>query len=408
MNFGGLRRFPLFWTGRAASQFGDEITVLALPWLVAESTASPLAVGTLQACSFLPMMLFGLPLGVLADRQSRRWSMIYSDLIRVILLGSLPFVVALGFDTALAHVLVVAFVAGACRVLFEASSHAFLADLVPAREIGRSNARLSFTEGVAIVAGPSLGGLLIVVLGAAGAITADAVTFLVSAIAVSLILPVRERREEGRGKVGTAVRAGLRFIRRHDQIKPLAIALTFANLGSGIVGGLVVLFFQRTLRLEGWEAGLAYACNGVGAIIASILSGRVSARLGFGRTVIAGLISSCVGFALLASATHSTWVFTAGGGMAVIGVGVYLSIIASASLRQHLVPGELLGRVTASYRIFLSGALGIGALVGGIIGELASVRVALFVTFGIYVVVVVSALFTALNAPDPAELALAA
>ena len=71
MRSGGWRGFPLYWTGRAASQFGDEITILAVPWLVAEATASPLAVGALQAFSLLPVIVFGFPLGALSDRRSR-------------------------------------------------------------------------------------------------------------------------------------------------------------------------------------------------------------------------------------------------------------------------------------------------------------------------------------------------
>jgi len=399
----GGRGFPLFWAGRAASQFGDEITLLALPWLVAEATESPLAVGLLQAFAFLPVLLLGLPLGVVADRRSRRRSMIESDLGRMALLGCLPLAVAVGAGSPIGLVLVVAFVAGACRSLFDAASQAFLADLVPSTEIVRSNARLSLTEGVAIVAGPTFAGILIAWIGAAGAITFDAATFAVSAAAVALMSPVSERRSSVLEGARDARRAGLVFIRNHVQVRSMTLALAAANLGSGIAGGLIVLFFQLTLRLPGWQAGLAYAANGVGVLVASALSPRLAARLGFGRTIIAGLGAGCVGFGLLAAAAGAARSPIAATGMAFIGLGVTISVVASASLRQRVVPGELLGRVTAGYRIVVSGAIAVGALVGGVLGEVAGVRVALAAATAIYLIVIVSVLFTPLNAAEPLE-----
>lgn len=408
MRSGGWRGFPLYWTGRAASQFGDEITMLAVPWLVAEATASPLAVGALQAFSLFPVIVFGFPLGALSDRRSRRRSMIESDLLRFVFLASLPLAVAIGAGTSIGHVLLVAFVAGACRSLFEASSHAFLVDLVPAKGIIVANARLSFTEGIAIVAGPTLAGVLIATIGSSGAIVVDAATFMLSAATIALIYPVRERLERTGRSLRAAARDGLHFMLGNRQVRALTVVLALANLGSGIFGGLIVLFFQQTLALEGWQAGLAYAANGVGVVVASFLSVRLSNHFGFGRTVIVGLISTAAGFALFSTATPSTWVLSAAGGMAVLGFGVTLSVIASASLRQRVVPGELLGRVTASYRIFVSGAMAVGALAGGIIGELAGVRAALIVGVVVYAFVAAFVFWTPLNEADPAELTLSA
>lgn len=133
----------MFWAGRTASQFGDQITLLALPWLIADATASPLAVGALEAVAFAPMLLFGLPLGALADRRSRRRSMIEADVLRAILVASIPLTILfLDIGTSVALVLMITFFVGVGHALFEASAQAFLTDLVPADEIVRANARL--------------------------------------------------------------------------------------------------------------------------------------------------------------------------------------------------------------------------------------------------------------------------
>lgn len=403
MGSGGWRGFPLFWAGRAASQFGDEITFLALPWLIVETTSSPLAVGLLQAFALLPVIVLGLPLGALSDRRSRRRSMIEADLLRFGLLLSLPIAVATAGHATVQHALAVAFVAGIGRALFDSSSQAFLADLVPMHQIVHANARISATEGIAIVAGPSVAGVLIAAIGASGALIVDSVTFLVAVASVALIYPVRERLGRSDGTLHASAREGLRFMNGHRQLRVLTTGLAAANLGSGIVGGLIVFFFQRTLSLAGWEAGLAYAANGIGVLIASYVSVRVSNRHGFGRTVIVGLWSTTCGFALLALATRGSWVLFGAGGMAVLGFGVTVSVVASASLRQRLVPAEMLGRVTAGYRIFVSGAMAVGAILGGLLGKFASVRTAIAVAVVIYCIVAVCVSLSALNGPDAPE-----
>jgi MFS family permease len=86
--------------------------------------------------------------------------------------------------------------------------------------------------------------------------------------------------------------------------------------------------------------------------------------------------------------------------MLVMGFGVILSVIASTSLRQRVVPGEMLGRVTAGYRVFVSGAMALGALAGGLIGEFTGVRRALVVSVAIYLCVAFAAFWTSLNEPD--------
>ncbi len=404
MNAIRTRGFPLFWVGRTASQFGDQITLLALPWLIADATASPLAVGALEAVAFAPMLLFGLPIGALADRRSRRRSMIESDVARALLIGFLPLsILVLELGTSVAMVLVITFAIGVGNALFEASAQAFLPDLVPSDEIVKANARLSLTEGLAEVAGPATAGVLIAVLGASGALAVDAATFALSAIVLIALVGVRERFSIDTAPMRAAIREGLTFVTRHARLRTLTLVIAGSNLGSGMVAGLIVLFLQRTIGLEGWGAGIVYAVNGAGGVAASFVSQRLVARIGVSRTVLAGLTGGAAGFVLVAVTTAGWWFVTATAGMGLIGVGVVTSFIASASLRQRAVGAELLGRVTTSYRTVVNGAVALGALIGGVVGEFAGVRTALLLGAGIYVGVTVSAFRTVLNSPDAVE-----
>ncbi len=387
------------------SQFGDEITMLALPWLLAESTASPLAVGALEAFLFLPVAFFGLPIGVVADRRSRRLSMMQADVLRLVMLMSIALVAWFVGTPQLVHVLVAAFVIGIGHAFFEASAQAFLPDLVPPQAIVRANARLSFTEGLCVVAGPAAAGLLIALIGASGAVAVDAVTFGLSFGAIWLIGRTTETLSKTSKPMRAAMGDGLRLFRGQPHLRALTSVVAIANVGAAFITALAVFFFQQTLNLEGWQAGVIYSVNGFGGIAASLLVSRLSSRVGLGRTVVVGLGVATVGAALLPFATHATWFVLATLALTLIGFGVVSMIVASASLRQRLVPGELLGRVTATYRAVVNGALVIGALIGGLLGQFVGLRMALSTGAAIYGLAVVFALFTVLSGPDPEELA---
>jgi MFS family permease len=386
------------------SQFGDEITMLALPWLLAESTASPLAVGALEAFLFLPVVVFGLQLGVIADRRSRRISLMQADVLRFVMLMSIASVAWFWGGPYLAHILVAVFVIGTAHALFEASAQAFLTDLVPIQAIVRANARLSFTEGLCIVAGPAIAGLLIAFMGASGAIAIDALTFALSFVALLLIGRRPETFSATREPMRAAMGDGFRAIKSQPLLRALMEVIACSNIGAAFVTALAVFYFQRTLHLEGWQAGVVYSVNGIGAIAASLVIPRLSTRIGLGRTVVVGVVIAGVGAALLPLATQRTWFVFATLSLTLIGFGVVSLVVASTSIRQRLVPGELLGRVTASYRTVVNGALVIGALIGGTIGQFVGLRVALGTGAAIYGVAVIFALSSALNAPDSPEL----
>jgi len=404
MGRNGRRGFPTFWFGQAVSQFGDEITLLALPWLLAETTSSPLAVGTLEAFAFLPVLLVGLFVGVVADRRLRRRSMLDADAARFLLFASVPIAAWASGTTLLVHILAVAFLAGTARILFEAASQSFLPDLLQERGIVRANARLSMTEGVAIVVGPTVGGLLVTAFGAPSAVAIDSLTFLVSFLAIMSLRRVKERIGPVRGSLTFDMREGIRVIRAQPIIAASAIVNTCANLASGMTAALLVFFLQQTLGLSGLEAGLVIGANGVGVLFAGRFGRSAPRRIGFGRTIVLGHFVAAVGVVALASAKGPMATFIAGAGLALLGFGVILTIVASVSLRQMLIAGPLLGRVTATYRTSLHGAVAVGAFTGGAVGEFVGVREALWGAGSLYLVVAALAALSSLNAPDSSEL----
>src|SRR6478609_11796071 len=178
------RNFLTMWSGQALSQFGAQITELAIPVLaVLLLNATEWEVGVLTAANVAAFLVVGLPAGAWIDRMRKRHVMIWADLVRAVALGMLPLLAMLGV-LEMWHVYVVALVMGVATVFFDVSNQSFLPSLVRRDQIAEANGKLQSTEQLAGLAGPAAGGWLVSVLAAPVALLIDAATYVVSFIAL--------------------------------------------------------------------------------------------------------------------------------------------------------------------------------------------------------------------------------
>jgi MFS family permease len=206
---GGLWRhadFMKLWTGQSISEFGSQVSQLAIPWIAAVGLhASPLAFSLLGVLGFLPFILFALPAGVWVDRLRRRPILISGDAARGALLVLIP--VLWAFDALrIWQLLVLTFVIGIFTVFFDVAYQSYLPSLVERDDLIDGNSKLQLTVSVAQVAGPSAAGGLIAAITAPYALLLDALSFMISAI---FMLRIRKpetvpRRAEGAPKPKSA------------------------------------------------------------------------------------------------------------------------------------------------------------------------------------------------------------
>jgi len=192
---GGLWRHPDFiklWSAETVSQFGTQITLLALPLAAIDVLhASAFKVAALTTVEFLPFLLVSLPAGVWVDRLPRRPILIVGDLARAALLASIP--IAYAFDALTIWQLYgVAFCFGIATVFFDVAYQSYLPSLVERTQLVDGNAKLEISRSAAQLGGPGVAGLLVDWLKAPVAILFDAVSFLGSALFI-----FRIRKEEG-------------------------------------------------------------------------------------------------------------------------------------------------------------------------------------------------------------------
>lgn len=371
----GLWQYPDFlklWAGQAVSQFGTQVTYLALPLTAALLLkATPVQMGVLAAAETLPIALVGLFAGVWADRSRRRPVLIAADIGRAILLGSVPLAAAIGM-LHIVQLYVVAFLVGVLSVFFGVAYAPFLLTLVHRERIVEGNSKLSMTESAANIAGPGLAGSLIQLATAPVAILADALSFLVSALFLGLIRSAEPMppAPERRGGIRREIRDGFRVVTRDRILRAIAGCTGTWAFFDTVVLAVLVLYVTRQLRVAPGLLGLIFASGSVGFLLGNLLVERATRRFGSGPVVVGAAVVSSVGGVLVAAARGPAIVAVVVLMVAqfTLGLGAGLYFIVTAGLQQLATPDHVQGRVNASMRVLSQGVRPVGAVVGGILG----------------------------------------
>jgi len=374
------RDFRRFWMGESVSLFGDQITLIALPLTgVLALHASAAQMGYLTAAEIAPALFFSLHAGAWLDRRGRRRETMIATVVgRSALLLTIPVAYWLGI-LSLAQLYVVGFLIGTLSVFFFVAYTTLFVSLVPRERYLEANSLLNGSRAFSFVGGPSVGGALVQALSAPGALIADAVSFLASAFTLGSIKPLEPPTEEAaRGQV----RAGLRYLWRSPVIRASLLATATINFFNFVFWALFILYATRTLGVRPGILGLVLGAASIGGVIGSILTGRISRRLGVGPA----FVLSCVLFPLplvlvpLAQGRPYwlilTLLFTS---EFLSGFGVMILDIVGGSIKTALIPDRLRARVAGAYMVVNYGVRPLGALVGGALGTWIGLRPTLWI-----------------------------
>jgi predicted MFS family arabinose efflux permease len=376
------REFRRLWVGDTFSQFATQVGAITLPLLAVSALgAGEFEMGLLATAENLAFLVVGLPAGAWVDRMRKRDVLVVADLLRGVALLALPVVWLAGVLT-MPILLAVATVVGVATVFFDVGHQSYLPALVPSARISEGNAKLQVSHSVAEVAGPGLGGLLVRALGAPVVLLLDAATYLCSAL---FLLRIRHRggpvRRSGR-RLNVEIGEGLAFVFRQPLLLRIVTTTALANFASHIGQAMLVLYAVRDLRIGATGLGLALSIGAVGGLAGAFLAEPLIARAGEGRVIALSLLPTLPTLTLVPLAAGQpgpvaiTMLATS---TAVTGVGVVVYNVAQVSFRQRLCPRPLLGRMNASVRFVVWGAMPIAAFLGGLLGSQYGVLTALWV-----------------------------
>lgn len=372
--------FRRLWIGETVSQFGTQISQLALPLVaILVVHASTFEVGLLTAIEMLGFLVVGLPAGAWVDRMRFRWVLIVNDVIRAVALGSIPLAHALGV-LSIGQLYVVALVTGISTVFFDVAYQSYLPELIDRGALVEGNAKLQASESVSQIAGPGLGGALIQALTAPYAVLIDAASFLWSAGWVGAIkarAPKPERKPDRH--LGREIKEGLNFVVRNPMLRAIAMCTGSSNLFSAMTFAVFYVLLARDLGVSAGIIGLIMSTSAIGGLIGSLVSARIARRLGQGPTIwISAAASAPVGFVV--PFVHKDWTLVL---LAVAQIGWWGTVvvynITQVSFRQGLCPPQLLGRMNATMRFLVWGTMPLGGVLGGALGQAIGVRHTLLV-----------------------------
>jgi MFS family permease len=391
--------FLTLWSGQALSQFGAQITELAIPVLaVLMLNATEWEVGVLNAAQVAAFLVVGLPAGAWIDRMRKRHVMIAADGVRALALGALP-VLALFGALEIWHMIVVALIMGVATVFFDVSNQSIIPSLVRTDQIAEANGKLQSTEQLAGLAGPAVGGWLVGVLAAPLAIFITVGTYLASFVALLFTRDHEQLRSpEDRKPLVHEIGEGLRWVFGNPLLRRIVGTTGVANFFGTMATTLLPIFALRELGLTPQMLGIVFSLSAVGGLLGAIATPRIVKRLGEARAIpISAIAFSIAPFFLPAISLVPALAFPLlVVQFFVMSFTILLYNITQVTFRQRITPPRLLGRMNASIRFVVWGTMPIGSFVGGVLGSQLGIRTVFWISVAGAVVAAFPVLFSPL------------
>jgi MFS family permease len=370
------RNFRLIWIGLLVSLTGSTMQSAGLLWhvsLLVSPERKGLALGLVGAVKVVPIIVFSLISGVVADAWDRRRVMLLTQIASTAAALGLG-VLAFRGVTQVWPLYVLAAIASAISAFDMPARQALVPTLVPREHLPNAISLNTIMFQVSAVLGPSLGGIVIATAGVGWVYVANAISFLFVAVALLMMrdLPPRPAREEKDAAIGRddvslhAALEGLRFVFRSPLIRSTMLLDFFATFFSSAMA-LLPIFAQDILRVGARGYGWLYAAPATGAMLMSVamipMTDRIENR---GRTLLwaVGVFGlATVGFGF----SRSFWLTFCC--LAVVGASDTISMIIRNIIRQLETPDRLRGRMTGVNMVFFMGGPQLGELEAGAVAN---------------------------------------
>ncbi|MGZ3428079.1 MAG: MFS transporter [Polyangia bacterium] len=364
------RDFRLLFLGQLVSLTGSQMQTVAVPFQIYKLTGSSLALGLIGLCRVVPVIVFALGGGVIADALDRRRLMMLSQTLMAACSLTLAWTTRTGHITPVVIYGVIA-VGGAALSLDSPARQSLIPLLVPRAHLANAIGLHAMAWEIAAIAGPSLAGLLIAWRGVFPVYVLDAASFA----AVIGALVAMHHRAPPRTSANISIAAaidGLRFLARTPLILSTMVLDAVATFFAGSLL-LLPLYADRILAVGPRGLGLLYAAQPAGAALAAA---TLAARPTIHRQGAAVLWSIAVYGAAVAAFGVSSWLPLSLVLLAISGAADTVSMVVRQTIRQLATPDELRGRMTSVNMIFFMGGPQLGEFEAGVVARVWGPRFA--------------------------------
>ncbi len=381
------RKLGALWLGQVISQAGDSVYQIGLLWLMLELTGSKSLAGTVASLLFLPTLLFGVFAGVLADRISRRRIMLVSDMLRALLVVTIPLVAAFG-RLSPAYLAIITFAVAALAAFFNPARDAAVPSLVSAQDLPHANSLIQTSWQLAILLGPLLAAVVVTRADIIHLFTIDALTYLASFAAIICVGRIPANPPQGhRASALKELLDGLAFAVKHPVMRILILVTAIDNIvlmGAAVVG--LPVFIREELSLGAQYFAWLQTSIASGAIVGAPFMAIYGKRLSMRKTVLWGVVLDGLTFIPVFWVQSFAQLFVA---VFVHSFFIPLITVSRATIIGRHIPEQLRGRMFAVINVCLVGGTALSVALTGIAAEYVSIR-------NIFLVIGIGAAITAL------------
>jgi predicted MFS family arabinose efflux permease len=366
------RNFRIMWLGACVSTIGTFVQQFAQSWLVYDLTKNPFYLGLDLFLGQLPVMLFSLVGGVLADRLERKKLLLSSQYIQM----TCAFVLAILFVTHAVkvwHILSLSFIVGIGQSFGGPAYSALLPTLVDPEDLTNAISMNSIQFNLARLVGPTLGGLTYTAFGATWCFALNGISFI-AVIFSLLIIKVKFVAPKTHTSVLTSLKEGIRFIRDREGLPPLVLLAFCTTLFGFSLTGFLPVIVQTVFRRGPGTYELLLVFSGAGSICGALLVASMEKLKGQGRMVVLGLLA--LGFATTGFAM-SRWLVLSCVLIFLTGMAVMVSAALLLSVVQLIVADSMRGRVMSVYNLAIRAGIPLGALLLGKLIPVVGISIAI-------------------------------
>ena len=345
------------------AQFSEQIIIAVLPIIaVLSMNASAAETAFIQMINTLPFLLLSIPMGVIADRVSRKKLMIIIEIVRATAIFILFYLTFSG-SLSINKIALFGFFIAMGTVIYSVASPALVASFVIKEQLINANRSIEIAKSVAFTAGPALGGILASYLSGGLAFILAFSLSIVSAVFL-ICLPKEPLIEKSGRNIIQELCDGLIFLIKNKYLMPITITAFVFNLSQYLLLSIFAYYVINNLSFTSFEVGASLSLIGLGMLIGSFLYKIISKKINFGFQLSLGPISAFMASILIFLTliySAKILVFVA---FFFFGFGPIIWTISTVSLRQLVTPSNMIAKVSSVIMTVTFGARPLGAAIG--------------------------------------------
>ncbi|QFG00395.1 MFS transporter [Psychrobacillus glaciei] len=360
--------FTLLISGQTVSTFGSGISSFAIPWLILEITGSALQMGFVIAAGLIPYLLLSLPAGVWADRYNRKHLMMLSNLGKLLLLLLIPLSTLFLKGISIELIYFVRIGMSFCDAIFDSSYGASLPNIVNKNQLKQANSAMQTGIAASTIIGPAIAGILLIKLGASLLLLIDCATYLLSIISLMMIKKdFSPKKSQKKNLMSKDIAEGILYVWKQPTVRTLTILAFFSNISNAAISIVLLYRLKVELNISPELIGIVLSGISVGALSASLLSTALGKKFNMKKIMYFSLFVQIIPPFLIILTKNP---FVMASATVLMGSAGVLWNIYAESLRQSIIPNEMLGRAGASIKMVSSASIPMGSSAGGALGEL--------------------------------------